>query len=133
MALEWFKSYLGNRQQYVQYKNSKSYTEMIPCGVPQGSVLGPLLFIIYTNDLPNCLKYSEAILFADDTTIYLSSSDIHYLYKTVNIDLGSMTVARSNKLSLHVSKTHAVMFKQGHMNIPSNLIVKIVHCGHINP
>ena len=57
MALEWFKSYLGNRQQYVQYKNSKSDTEMIPCGVPQGSVLGPLLFIIYTNDLPNCLKY----------------------------------------------------------------------------
>ena len=101
-------------------------TEMIPCGVPQGSVLGPLLFIIYTNDLPNCLKYSKAILFADDTTIYLSSSDIHYLYKTVNIDLGSMTEwFRSNKLSLNVSKTHAVMFKQGHMNIPSNLNVKI--------
>ena len=126
VALEWFKSYLGNRQQYVQYKNSKSDTEMIPCGVPQGSVLGPLLFIIYTNDLPNCLKYSKAILFADDTTIYLSSSDIHYLYKTVNIDLGSMTEwFRSNKLSLNVSKTHAVMFKQGHMNIPSNLNVKI--------
>ena len=78
MALEWFKSYLGNRQQYVQYKNSKSDTEMIPC-VPQGSVLGPLLFLIYTNDLPSCLRYSKAILFADDTTIYLSSSDIHYL------------------------------------------------------
>ena len=44
MALEWFKGYLGNRQQYVQYKNSKSDTEMIPCGVAQGSVLGPLLF-----------------------------------------------------------------------------------------
>ena len=99
---------------------------MIPCRVPQGSVLGPFLFIIYTNDLPNCLKYSTAILFADDTTIYLSSSDIHYLYKTVNIDLGSMTEwFRYNTLSLNVSKTHAVMFKQGHMNIPYNLNVKI--------
>ena len=105
MALEWFKSYLGNRQQYVQYKNSKSDNEMIPCGVPQGSVIVPLLFIIYTNDLPNCLTYSKAILFADDATIYLSSSDIHYLYKTVNIDMGYMTEwLRSNKLFLNVSK-----------------------------
>jgi retron-type reverse transcriptase len=54
VALEWFRSYLDTRKQYVQYKNSKSSTETIPCGVPQGSVLGPLLFIVYTNDLPNC-------------------------------------------------------------------------------
>jgi len=87
VALEWFKSYLERRKQYVQYKSSKSSTEIIPCGVPQGSVLGPLLFIIYTNDLPNCLNYSKAIQFADDTMVFLSSADILYLYITVNHDL----------------------------------------------
>ena len=58
MVLEWFKSYLANTHQYLQYTNSKPDTEMIPCGVAQGSVLGSLLFIIYTNDLSRSLKYS---------------------------------------------------------------------------
>ena len=78
-ALEWFKSYLSNRKQFVQYKETKSTTHIVPCGVRQGSVLGPLLFIIYTNDLPNCLAHSKAILFADDTTVYLTSEDIPIL------------------------------------------------------
>jgi len=126
VALEWFKSYLEQRKQYVQYKNSKSTTEIIPCGVPQGSVLGPLLFIIYTNDLPNCLSYSKAILFADDTTVYLSSSNIQYLYRSVNLDLESMAEwFRANKLSLNVGKTHLVVFKQCHTQIPENLNIKI--------
>ena len=54
-ALYWFKSYLHNYKQYVQYNNAESDTLTVPCGVPQGSVLGPLLLIIYTNDLPNSL------------------------------------------------------------------------------
>ena len=58
---------------------SNSTIQNISCGVPQGSVLGPLLFIIYTNDLPNFLNQIKSILFADDTTIYLSSNDIAYL------------------------------------------------------
>ena len=68
-ALEWFESYLCQRKQFVQYKTIKSLTHNIPCGVTQGSVLGPLLFIIYTNDLPNSLTHTKAILFADDTTL----------------------------------------------------------------
>jgi hypothetical protein len=126
VALEWFRSYLDTRKQYVQYKNSKSSTETIPCGVPQGSVLGPLLFIVYTNDLPNCLNYSKTILFADDTTLYLSSPDIKYLYRNVNIDLEFLAEwFRANKLSLNVSKTHLVVFKQSHMKIPNNLNINI--------
>ena len=65
VALEWFTNYLKNRKQF-----------MVPCGVPQGSILGHLLFILYTNDLPNSLTNSKAILFANDTTIYMSSTNI---------------------------------------------------------
>ena len=91
MALDWFRSFLDNRQQYVQYNNCKSSISTIPCGVPQGSVLGPLVFIIYTSDLPNSLTSCKTIRFADDTTLYLSSTDIQYLYTTANKDLESLT------------------------------------------
>ena len=117
---------MDRRKQYVQYKSSNSSTKFIPCGVPQGSVLGTLLFIIYTNDLPNCLNYSKAILFADDTTVYLSSADIFYLYITVNRDLENLVEwFRANKLSLNVGKTHLIVFKQSHMTIPIDLNIKI--------
>ena len=70
LALQWFKNYLTGRTQYVLYNNTQSSKQYITCGVPQGSVLGPLLFLIYINDIPNCLKHSKSIVFADDTTIF---------------------------------------------------------------
>ena len=87
VALEWFRSYLTNRKQYVQIKDENSATETITYGVPQGSVLGPLLFIIYTNDLPKSLIKTKTILFADDTTIFKSSNNIETLYTAMNEDL----------------------------------------------
>ena len=110
-ALDWFSSYLYNRKQFVHYKGSDSHVETIKCGVPQGSVLGPLLFIIYTNDLPGCLNLTKSVLFADDTTVYLSSKNITYLYTTMNIELLNLTDwFRANKLSLNISKTNYMLF-----------------------
>ena len=73
IAYQWFHSYLSNQIQYVTFNGTKSIVQIVTCGVPQGSVLGPLLFLIY---MPLCLKASKAILFADDTTLYASSDDI---------------------------------------------------------
>ena len=70
LALEWFKSYLEKRKQYV-YCNMMSDMQFISCGVPQGSILGPLLFLIYINDLPNSSNIVKFQLFADDTCILL--------------------------------------------------------------
>ena len=104
-ALEWFENYLCQRKQFVQYKTNKSLTHNIPCGVPQGSVLGPLLFIIYTNDLPNSLTHTKAILLADDTTLYLNSKHVTELFNLINHDLNSLAEwFKSNKLSLNIGK-----------------------------
>ena len=72
-ALNWFKSYLSTRRQYVYMNGAQSGYASVNCGIPQGSVLGPLLFSIYINDLGNVIKKSKASLYADDTCIYNSS------------------------------------------------------------
>jgi len=104
VALEWFSNYLKNRKQYVEYKNCRSQTQEIVCGVPQESVLGPLLFIIYTNELPMSINSSKTILFADDTTVFCSSNNLAYLYDTLNNDLNILADwFRANKLSLNTT------------------------------
>ena len=111
IALEWFRSYLCHRSQYVSYSNHDSSSHTVSCGVPQGSVLGPLLFILYTNDLPNSLRHSKCVLFADDTTIYLSSGNSIQLQKQIEQDLEYLfDWFCANKLSLNVGKTNCMLF-----------------------
>ena len=78
IVLDWMKSYFINRKQFVQYNNHCSDLKEISCGVPQGSILGPLLFLLYINDICNVSQILEVILFADDTNVFYSHQDLHY-------------------------------------------------------
>ena len=80
-ALSWFESYLNNRKQYVYLNDESSDLKKISCGVPQGSVLGSLLFLLYINDLPNISKILDFYLFADDTNIYFEDVSLIRLEK----------------------------------------------------
>jgi len=85
-----FRSYLTARQQQCLINGCLSSQSNLLCGVPQGSILGPLLFLIYINDLPNCLKFTTLCLYADDTQIFTSSSDISVLANNKNSDLKNL-------------------------------------------
>ena len=110
-ALKWFESYLSNRKQYVSINGVDSQLLNVTCGVPQGSVLGPLLFLLYINDLPNISNKLKFFLFADDTNIYLDSTDIRKLENILNSELSKLHEWLCiNRLSLNVSKTNFVIF-----------------------
>ena len=82
--MRWFESYLSNRKQYIAYNNKSTSFKDITCGVRQGSILGPLLFLIYMNDLPNVASMLDPTMFADDTNLFFSNSNIKTLFATVN-------------------------------------------------
>lgn len=106
LAYDWFVSYLSNRTQYCMVNGRLSQPLTVKTGIPQGSVLGPLLFIIYVNDLPNCLESTRCNLFADDTQISASATSIIEIEQTLNEDLKKISDWMiANKLSLNVGKT----------------------------
>ena len=92
VALQWIKSYFSCRQQFVQINQTCSSMQTIKCGVPQGSILGPLFFILYINDLPKASKLTELLLFADDTSIFFSHSNPNYLENVLNNELLNIDV-----------------------------------------
>ena len=90
-VLKWFTDYLYNRKQYVFYNSCKSVYKNILCGVPQGSILGPLLFILYVNDITYTSNVLEFVLFADDTTITYSHSEVITKFDMINNELQEVT------------------------------------------
>ena len=117
----WFCSYLSNRLQYVQLSNVKSDRLQINCGVPQGSILGPLLFILYINDISYVSNVLNLIMFADDTNLFLSDSSLERLCGNANAELAKIyTWFKLNKLSLNIKKTNFILF--GTQNTSNNKI-----------
>ena len=92
IALQWFKDYLTNRKQYVSFNNYSSCFKDITCGVPQGSILGPLLFILYVNDIVNCSEVLYFIPFADDTNIFYSCKNSSDLMKIINMNYSNCRI-----------------------------------------
>ena len=111
IAQDWITSYLSNRTQHVNYDGHASDNLEITCGVPQGSILGPQLFILYVNDMCNVSKLLKFILFADDTNIFYSHDRLPELVSVLNTELDNMyTWFCVNKLSLNVAKTNYILF-----------------------
>ena len=109
-SITWFKGYLSHRRQKCYVNGALSDTEFLTCGIPQGTILGPLLFLIYINDLPNCLKFSDTQMYADDTSITMASESSYEIEMKMNADLDNIYEwLKANRLSLNTTKTEFML------------------------
>ena len=146
LELEWFKNYLNNRNQFVYTNGEKSNLLGINKGVPQGSILGPILFLIYINDIKNCTSLMT-LLFADDSNFLISGKNLNEIVEILNIELKNICDwFRCNEMSLNPTKTKFMIFnkredtinweeidiKLDFNNVNENDINKIRNLGYIN-
>ena len=140
ICLKWFESYLYQRSQYVYINEHSSSKRFISCGIPQGSILGPLIFLIYINDICNCSPSSNFIMYADDTNIIISDKNLIQLEYTINDELIKVNNwLKANKLLLNVNKTKYMLFipninkknsNQGAINL--NIIINNVSIDRVD-
>ncbi len=110
--MDWFRNYLCDRTQHADINGYRSDQKPVTCGVPQGSVLAPPLFLLYINDLPVCLNLAKANFVADDTTIYYKHTGLTELYRIVNSDLNVLpNWFKESKLCLNANKTKYILFQ----------------------
>ena len=122
VPLDWFIDYLTNRKQFVSVSGHDSRLKLVTCGVPQGSLLGPLLFILYINDLRNSSQLLSFICFADDTNLFFTHRDPRTLVDIVNKELVSVQFwIYANKLSLNIGKTHYMLFSNTLKMLPNHV------------
>ena len=125
---DWFKSYLSNRNQYVSINGFDSGLTSINCGIPQGSVLRPHLFLLYIHDLNQAIKFCKVHHFADDTNLLCLSNSIKKLNKLASTDLKHLVNwLNANKISLNVKKSEMVIFKSSQKKFEGDLKIKL--CG----
>ena len=109
--LQWFDNYFTNRTQVVSANGAVSTTQPISCGVPQGSILGPLLFTLYVNDLSSVAVHGKLVLYADDAAIFVSGKNIEDIQGKLNSDLEHISAwLYANKLTLNAKKPKTMLF-----------------------
>ena len=135
-ALQWFKQYLTNRTQCVRLGNCLSDINPISIGVPQGSVLGPILFLLYVNDLPQHIKNEQCNMFADDTIIYSSGQSISEIQSKLQMTIDSVIPwYESNRLAVNTEKSSVMLIgkktqiRDNNLNIYiNNVLVNETNC-----
>ena len=121
IAKDWLASYLSNRKQFVFFNNVSSDQLTLSCGIPQGSVLGPLLFLLYVNDFNCCSKLLDFHLFADDSNLFYKHKNLLTLQNDLNNELKNVHIwLCSNRISLNIEKSNFVIFHP-QKKISSNL------------